>query len=79
MIEIEVKAHVDNPRKMERAIISMGATPIGIRDQADTYYNAPHRNFERNYRLRSFHLDVSGNEHTQFIEIRQVYIMNGKS
>lgn len=46
MIEIEVKARVDDARKMERAIISMGATPIGIQDQADTYYNAPHRNFE---------------------------------
>ena len=46
MIEIEVKAHVDDSRKMERAIIAMGATPIGIQDQADTYYNAPHRNFE---------------------------------
>jgi adenylate cyclase class 2 len=46
MIEIEVKARVDDARKMERAIIAMGATPIGIQDQADTYYNAPHRNFE---------------------------------
>ncbi|MCZ7380752.1 MAG: CYTH domain-containing protein [Candidatus Methanoperedens sp.] len=46
MIEIEVKARVDDARKIERAIISMGATPIGIQDQADTYYNAPHRNFE---------------------------------
>lgn len=47
MIEIEVKARVDDARKMEQAIISMGATPIGIQDQADTYYNAPHRNFEQ--------------------------------
>ena len=47
MIEIEVKARIDDSRKMERAIISMGATPIGIQDQADTYYNAPHRNFEK--------------------------------
>jgi len=47
MIEIEVKARVDDARKMERAIIAMGATPIGIQDQADTYYNAPHRNFEK--------------------------------
>ncbi len=47
MIEIEVKAHVDDTKKMERAIIAMGATPIGIQDQADTYYNAPHRNFEK--------------------------------
>lgn len=47
MIEIEVKAHVDDARKMERAIIALGATPIGIQGQADTYYNALHRNFEK--------------------------------
>ncbi|VVB92704.1 CYTH domain protein [uncultured archaeon] len=47
MIEIEVKARVDDARKMERAIIAMGATPMGIQDQADTYYNAPNRNFEK--------------------------------
>ena len=47
MIEIEVKARVDDARNMERAIIAMGATPMGIQDQADTYYNAPNRNFEK--------------------------------
>ncbi len=47
MIETEVKARVDDARKMEKAIIAMGATSIGIQDQADTYYNAPHRNFEK--------------------------------
>ncbi len=47
MIEIEVKARVDDARKMEKAILAIGATPIGIQDQADTYYNAPHRDFEK--------------------------------
>jgi len=45
MIEIEVKASVDDPKKMERSLIELGATPIGIESQADTYYNAPHRDF----------------------------------
>jgi len=45
MIEIEVKASVDDPKQMERAIIELGATPIGIETQTDTYYNAPYRDF----------------------------------
>lgn len=45
MIEIEVKARVDDARKLERAIIAMGATPIGIENQADTYYNSQYNDF----------------------------------
>lgn len=45
MIEIEVKAGVEDPKLMERSIIELGATPIGIETQADTYYNAPYRDF----------------------------------
>lgn len=45
MIEIEVKAIVEDPKLMERSIIELGATPIGIETQADTYYNAPYRDF----------------------------------
>ncbi len=45
MIEIEVKARVDDARKMERAIIAMGATPVGIENQADTYYNSQYNDF----------------------------------
>ena len=45
MIEIEVKASVTDPKQMERSIIELGATPIGIEAQADTYYNAPYRDF----------------------------------
>ncbi len=41
-----MKARVDDPKRLERAIIALGATPTGIQAQADTYYNAPHRNFE---------------------------------
>jgi adenylate cyclase, class 2 len=47
MIEIEVKAFVEDPKKMERSIIELGATPIGIESQADTYYNAPYRDFAK--------------------------------
>ena len=45
MIEIEVKAWVEDPKQLERSIIEFGATPIGIQMQADTYYNAPYRDF----------------------------------
>lgn len=45
MIEVEVKVSVEDPKQMERSIIELGATPIGIDAQADTYYNAPHRDF----------------------------------
>ena len=45
MIEIEVKAPVEDPKQMERSIIELGATPIGIEAQTDTYYNAPYRDF----------------------------------
>jgi adenylate cyclase class 2 len=45
MIEIEVKASVEYPKQLERSIIEFGATPIGIQMQADTYYNAPYRDF----------------------------------
>ncbi len=45
MIEIEVKASVEDPKHMERSLIDFGATPIGIQMQADTYYNAPYRDF----------------------------------
>jgi len=45
MIEIEVKASVEDPKQLERSLIEFGATPIGIDTQADTYYNAPYRDF----------------------------------
>ncbi|MCZ7357338.1 MAG: class IV adenylate cyclase [Candidatus Methanoperedens sp.] len=45
MIEVEVKAYVDDPKHLERSIIALGAAPIGIETQADTYYNAPYRDF----------------------------------
>ena len=47
MIEIEVKARVDDTRRMERKIIALGATPVGIEDQADTYYNSKYNDFEK--------------------------------
>ncbi|MFA4955341.1 MAG: class IV adenylate cyclase [Candidatus Methanoperedens sp.] len=45
MIEIEVKASVEEPKQLERSLIEFGATPIGLETQADTYYNAPYRDF----------------------------------
>jgi len=45
MIEVEVKAHVKDPRTLERSIVAIGAAPIGIENQVDTYYNRPDRDF----------------------------------
>ncbi|MCX9014607.1 MAG: class IV adenylate cyclase [Candidatus Methanoperedens sp.] len=45
MIEIEVKVGLDDPKRVERSLIAFGATPTGIEEQADTYYNAPDRDF----------------------------------
>lgn len=45
MIEVEVKARVIDPKLVERSIIALGASPIGIEAQADTYYSAPYRDF----------------------------------
>ncbi len=47
MIEVEVKARVYDPRLMERSIIALGALPIGIEAQVDTYYSAPYRDFAK--------------------------------
>lgn len=43
MIEVEVKARVGDPKLVERSIIALGASPIGIETQADTYYSSPYR------------------------------------
>ena len=45
MIEVEVKARVKDPKRVERSIIALGASPIGIESQADTYYNAQYHDF----------------------------------
>ena len=47
MIEVEVKARVYDPKLMERSIIALGASPIGIEAQVDTYYSAPYRDFAK--------------------------------
>jgi len=47
MIEVEVKARIDDPKHIERSIIAIGATPIGIENQADTYYNASSHDFAK--------------------------------
>lgn len=47
MIEVEVKARVNDPKDAERSIIALGASPIGIEAQADTYYSASYRDFAK--------------------------------
>ncbi|GFO96252.1 adenylate cyclase [groundwater metagenome] len=47
MIEVEVKARIKYPKRAERSIIALGASPIGIEAQADTYYSAPYRDFAK--------------------------------
>ncbi|MDP3105499.1 MAG: class IV adenylate cyclase [Candidatus Methanoperedens sp.] len=47
MIEVEVKARVKDPKLVERSIVALGASPIGIETQADTYYSAPYRDFAK--------------------------------
>jgi predicted adenylyl cyclase CyaB len=45
MIEIEIKAHIENSKDMERFIIALGAAPVGIENQTDTYFNSQYRDF----------------------------------
>ncbi len=45
MIEIEIKARVEDPKDMERSIIALGAAPVGIENQTDTYFNSQYRDF----------------------------------
>lgn len=47
MIEVEVKARVYDQKLVERSVIALGASPIGIEAQADTYYSAPYRDFAK--------------------------------
>lgn len=47
MIEVEVKARIDDPEQIERRIIALGAAPTGMENQADTYYNSQHSDFEK--------------------------------
>ncbi len=46
MIEIEIKARVEDPKITEMAIIKLGAAPTGIENQVDTYYNAKFHDFK---------------------------------
>jgi adenylate cyclase class 2 len=47
MIEVEVKTRINDPKLVERSIIALGASPVGIEAQADTYYSAPYRDFAK--------------------------------
>ena len=47
MIEIEVKAKVEDPKQIERSIIALGGVPVGIENHADTYYNSSVHDFEK--------------------------------
>ncbi|HEY9246958.1 MAG TPA: class IV adenylate cyclase [Candidatus Methanoperedens sp.] len=56
MIEIEVKARIEDPKQIERTIISFGAVPIGIENHVDTYYNTDRcdfRNTDEALRIRA--------------------------
>ncbi len=45
MLEIEVKARADH-RQTKELLIKMNAELIGVQHHQDTYFNAPHRDFE---------------------------------
>ncbi len=45
MIEIEIKARIEDPKDMERSIIASRAAPVGIENQTDTYFNSQYRDF----------------------------------
>jgi adenylate cyclase, class 2 len=45
MLEIEVKYRVDDLADLERKLRALGAAPLEDRNDADAYFNAPHRDF----------------------------------
>ncbi|MFB0544890.1 MAG: class IV adenylate cyclase, partial [Asgard group archaeon] len=45
MIEVEVKAKVDDLNKFKAALKAMGAQFIKKVEDVDLYFNAPHRDF----------------------------------
>ncbi|GAB6055736.1 class IV adenylate cyclase [Methanobacterium alkalithermotolerans] len=47
MLEVEVKARIDDFEGIRKKLISMGAKNKGIQRQDDTYFNAPHRDFAK--------------------------------
>lgn len=40
MIEVELKARINDTDKIEKLLITAGARPIGIENHVDTYYNS---------------------------------------
>lgn len=45
VFELEVKARIDDPAKLERRLKSLGAELIAEEAHIDIYYDAPHRDF----------------------------------
>lgn len=45
MIEVEVKAHVNDFRRVKIKLQNLGAKKLKSEHQEDVYFNAPHRNF----------------------------------
>ena len=43
MLEVEVKYRVADLAAVERKLLALGARPVEVRDDADAYFNAPHR------------------------------------
>ncbi len=45
MIEVEVKAHVNDFKEIKDKLSSIGAREVRTEYQEDVYFNAPHRDF----------------------------------
>ena len=57
MLEIEVKYRMDDRARIEQTLRSWGARLIEDREDADAYFNAPHRDFARtDEALRTRHI-----------------------
>src|SRR4029077_11878574 len=55
MLEVEVKYRAPTGISLEERILALGAEPVEEREDADAYFNAPHRDFARTdeaFRLR---------------------------
>lgn len=59
MLEIEIKYRADDLAALEKRLAAFGAQRVGQRDDADAYFNAPHRDFaQTDEALRVRHIGV---------------------
>ena len=68
MIEVEVKARAREDTK-ER-IAALGATPIGVENHLDLYFNSPLRDFKSDEALRTRIKEDGGPAHLQGAQAR---------